>query len=202
MSKKYTLVIETVSKFGSISIFSAETEICRKNVDETRKQSVHLLIIISELLSQAKIGLSEIAEIIVFNGPGNFTGLRVGFSVAKGLAKGLGVPFSASPILEVLLNQNGFAGLRGAFILVGAGKVALQLSDQTAHKIVSLEEFNSILLSLEKIEFLTIKDSFEPVLPFLNISVHSRIKVASDNVTVLYNPLQTKIIKKNEIIYL
>lgn len=47
--------------------------------------------------------LAEVSRIGVGIGPGSFTGLRVGMSLAKGLAHGLGVPIVGLPSLEAWL---------------------------------------------------------------------------------------------------
>jgi tRNA threonylcarbamoyladenosine biosynthesis protein TsaB len=45
--------------------------------------------------------------IVVVNGPGSFTGVRVGVSAAKGLAQGAGIPVVAVSRLEVLSRKSG-----------------------------------------------------------------------------------------------
>ena len=47
---------------------------------------------IDKLLKKCKISLSDINEIKVNTGPGSFTGIRVGLSVANALAYSLGIP--------------------------------------------------------------------------------------------------------------
>lgn len=50
---------------------------------------------IEALLTGHKKQLSDIEGIVIFKGPGSFTGLRIGFSVANALADGLAVPIVA-----------------------------------------------------------------------------------------------------------
>ncbi len=50
-----------------------------------------------------KIG--DLDGIAVVNGPGSFTGLRIGLSVTKGLSYGLGIPVVAANALEVAAHQ-------------------------------------------------------------------------------------------------
>jgi len=47
---------------------------------------------LEEILANAKLTVREIDTVIVYKGPGSFTGLRIGVTVANGLAYSLGVP--------------------------------------------------------------------------------------------------------------
>lgn len=51
---------------------------------------------INELLSGQGMGLDTLSGIIAFQGPGSFTGLRIGLTVANALAAGLKVPVVAT----------------------------------------------------------------------------------------------------------
>lgn len=70
-----------------------------------RGHAERLLPMIEELLSEACIAYRDISRIAVTTGPGTFTGLRVGLSVARGLALSLGVPCTGLSGLEVLAAQ-------------------------------------------------------------------------------------------------
>lgn len=58
-----------------------------------------------EILSTANATTAEIAAIAIGAGPGSFTGLRVGYAFAQGLARGLDVPLWPVPSLEVVANN-------------------------------------------------------------------------------------------------
>lgn len=57
------------------------------------------------LLSDMQASQAEIAAIAIGAGPGSFTGLRVGFAFAHGLARGLDVPVWLVPSFEVLAHN-------------------------------------------------------------------------------------------------
>lgn len=57
-----------------------------------RGQAERLIVLLDEMLAEAEIGWPDIGRIGVGVGPGNFTGVRVSVSAARGLALGLGVP--------------------------------------------------------------------------------------------------------------
>ena len=64
----------------------------RFEADSREEKSQKLLPFIDELLKKQGIKLEDITEIEVNTGPGSFTGLRVGVSVANALGWVLGVP--------------------------------------------------------------------------------------------------------------
>lgn len=58
-----------------------------------------------QLLDVAAVQSAQIAAIALASGPGSFTGLRVGFAFAHGLARGLDVPLWPVPSFEVLADN-------------------------------------------------------------------------------------------------
>lgn len=58
----------------------------------TENQSNDLLVKIDELLKSQKLSLQNITAIVVNQGPGSFTGVRVGITVANTLAWSLDIP--------------------------------------------------------------------------------------------------------------
>jgi tRNA threonylcarbamoyladenosine biosynthesis protein TsaB len=64
--------------------------------------AVFLLPLIDEVLRAADCSLKTVDAVAVSTGPGSFTGLRVGLSVAKGIARATGTRLLAVPTLEAL----------------------------------------------------------------------------------------------------
>jgi tRNA threonylcarbamoyladenosine biosynthesis protein TsaB len=62
----------------------------RRHAD--RSLSDTILKSIDTVLVSQEMQLTDVSHIIVYQGPGSFTGLRIGISVANALAYGLGVP--------------------------------------------------------------------------------------------------------------
>ncbi|WP_171130848.1 MULTISPECIES: tRNA (adenosine(37)-N6)-threonylcarbamoyltransferase complex dimerization subunit type 1 TsaB [unclassified Ruegeria] len=58
----------------------------------TRGQAERLMPLLEELLTDSNCAWSDLDAIGVGTGPGNFTGIRISVSAARGLALGLGVP--------------------------------------------------------------------------------------------------------------
>jgi tRNA threonylcarbamoyl adenosine modification protein YeaZ len=84
-----------------------------------------LLPNLEHLLRQFELGPAEITGIIVARGPGSFNGLRVGISVAKGLAFSLGIPIVGISSLEAEAYQHAETGLPVCPIFsAGRGEIA------------------------------------------------------------------------------
>jgi tRNA threonylcarbamoyl adenosine modification protein YeaZ len=60
--------------------------------DMGRGQAEHLIPLLEGLLSQAAKSWADLSAIGVGTGPGNFTGIRISVSAARGLALGLDIP--------------------------------------------------------------------------------------------------------------
>lgn len=80
---------------GSISLFG-EVDLPGKTY------SAQLVPEVRGLLAAHGMGADDLDAIVVVNGPGSFTGIRVGVSSAKGYAEGLNLPIVAVSRLAVL----------------------------------------------------------------------------------------------------
>ncbi|MGK0337736.1 MAG: tRNA threonylcarbamoyladenosine biosynthesis protein TsaB [Candidatus Azotimanducaceae bacterium] len=86
-----TLAIDTSSRACVLGLRTAE----KTWSDETildRTHSKEILPRIDALLNSAQVAKSDIDLIVYGQGPGSFTGLRIGVGVVQGLAFGLGKP--------------------------------------------------------------------------------------------------------------
>ncbi len=71
-------------------LISLDGEIFKTNSKKEKSQK--LLPFIDEVLKKKKLTLKDLTEIKVDTGPGSFTGLKVGVSVAQALGFCLGIP--------------------------------------------------------------------------------------------------------------
>lgn len=69
---------------------------------ESRRAAQQLLPMTEKLLRAARINLSELAAIGVINGPGSFTGMRIGVGIAQGLAYAAQIPVITVSSLQAL----------------------------------------------------------------------------------------------------
>jgi len=70
--------------------------------DAGLRHSEMVMDVIDMLMGKAAIKTEELSGVVCMGGPGSFTGLRIGFAIAKGLALSLGIPFAAIPTLDCM----------------------------------------------------------------------------------------------------
>lgn len=86
------LTIRTDKPEAEIGLFEDSRQLAGKSWQAHRQLAETIHTEIRELLSSQKKALNDIQAVAVFKGPGSFTGLRIGISVANALADGLAVP--------------------------------------------------------------------------------------------------------------
>jgi tRNA threonylcarbamoyladenosine biosynthesis protein TsaB len=104
------LGIDTCGPKGSVALgrlAGRDLEILGQTELEGRSYSTTLVAAVGELLAQAGVALKDLGGIVVVNGPGSFTGVRVGLSAVKGLAEAAQIPVVAVSRLEVLSRKSG-----------------------------------------------------------------------------------------------
>ena len=106
------LAIDTSAIVGSVALTEDETLIGQYTINNGNTHSETLLPMVESLLSLSGIGADEIGLFAVSNGPGSFTGVRIGVASIKGLAFGSGKPCVGVSTLEALAyNLIGFEGI-------------------------------------------------------------------------------------------
>jgi len=88
----YILNIDTSLETASVSIAENAMIIAAAKNDIQKEHAGFLHIAIKEISAQASFDLKNIDAIAVTNGPGSYTGLRVGMASAKGLCYALNKP--------------------------------------------------------------------------------------------------------------
>lgn len=104
-AEKLVLGIDTCGPSGSVALAwlrGPAVELLGQTELAGRSYSATLVTSVAELLSRAGMSLSLLHAIVVVNGPGSFTGVRVGLSAVKGLAEPGETPVVAVSRLAVL----------------------------------------------------------------------------------------------------
>ena len=96
------LCIETGTDICSVGIVDNGKLISLRESDSGRDHAKKVAVFVDELLSENNIDPQQIDAVAVGEGPGSYTGLRIGVSFAKGLCYGLGKPLIAVSSLAAL----------------------------------------------------------------------------------------------------
>lgn len=117
------LLIDTCGAEGSVAL--ADTALAQPVVAEVRmpgrQASERLVAAVRGAMAESGWRLLDLAAIAVVTGPGSFTGVRVGLSVAKGLGEAVGVPLIAVTRLATLAAAGASKGAVCALLDAGRG---------------------------------------------------------------------------------
>jgi tRNA threonylcarbamoyladenosine biosynthesis protein TsaB len=99
-AKKPILAIETSGVTCGVCIYRNDKEYLNTLLVKDRSHAAKLASLIESSLKSFGITLSDVGGVAVSNGPGSFTGLRVGLSTAKGICSGAQIPLILVPTAE------------------------------------------------------------------------------------------------------
>jgi tRNA threonylcarbamoyladenosine biosynthesis protein TsaB len=102
---KPILAIETSEKICGAAIYFSKDKYFQFSINFKNIHSEKLFQVIDSLCVSAGVKITDFEYIAVSNGPGSFTGLRIGLSAVKGLAIGAGLPILPVPTFEALALQ-------------------------------------------------------------------------------------------------
>ena len=96
------LAIESASTVCGTALFLNSKLVEIDEITQPRIHGERLPVIVNRILSNHSMEVSELNAIAVSAGPGSYTGLRIGMSLAKGLAAAMDIPIISVPTLEVM----------------------------------------------------------------------------------------------------
>jgi tRNA threonylcarbamoyladenosine biosynthesis protein TsaB len=92
------LAIDTATDVASVGI-RAGAQIIARSIRGARQHAAQIVPLVQEVLALAQLSLGQIGGVIVGDGPGSFTGLRIGWAAAKGLIQERQLPLITIPSL-------------------------------------------------------------------------------------------------------
>ena len=157
------LAFETSAKAASVALFDGEKLLAEQYQNTGLTHSQTLLVMAQELLRQCDLTPGDVEAVAVANGPGSFTGVRIGVAAAKGFAWGAEIPIYGVSTLEAMARGLGVfdgyicctmdarrAQVYNALFYVNQGV----LSRVTPDRAIALEDLKKELKNLEKPIFL------------------------------------------------
>ena len=94
--------IDTTSSYLYTGIIKDNKLISERKKDLGKNLSVYTTLEVSNMFNEVNIKPDEIDKIIVVNGPGSFTGIRIGVTLAKIMAWSLNIPITTITSLEAM----------------------------------------------------------------------------------------------------
>jgi tRNA threonylcarbamoyladenosine biosynthesis protein TsaB len=98
------LYIETSTEVCSVAVSSGDNVICSRVLREPKSHARVIAPMVDEIMRELSVDMSNFDAVVVSEGPGSYTGLRVGVSLAKGLCFGSGKPLISVSSLDLLFN--------------------------------------------------------------------------------------------------
>lgn len=80
------LAIDTATDSGSVAL-GAPDDVRMEILLGGRRHAAHLVPAIHQLLAATGVGFADLSGVVVADGPGSFTGLRIGFATAQGVLR-------------------------------------------------------------------------------------------------------------------
>src|SRR3989442_11764573 len=110
------LALDTATEIASVAAGRPPTAQSGAHMQGTRRHAAEIIRLVDFALSRLNIRPADLEGVVVGDGPGSFTGLRIGWAAAKGLAHEAGLELRCIPSL--------MAAAAGAALKLGAEPVA------------------------------------------------------------------------------
>ena len=211
------LALSTSSNVCSVALL--EDNICIKelNICNERTHSEKLMPLIEDLFNVTGFSLSDISLICCDNGPGSFTGIRIGVATAKALAEAKNIPVLACSSLEALAynvpNSDYICSIidarnnqvYAAIFDKNYNKISDYFADDINNLIAIFEKYNGISFVGDGVNLLTINSSIDNYIHSKNVGIcgYNKYKQGlatnADNLSVLYlRPSQAERLKEQK----
>ena len=105
----YSLLIDTHNKKVTLVLYKNGKIINIINEESNYKHSQITIPSLDKLLKKSNLSTKDLNELIVVNGPGSFTGVRIAVTIAKTLAYCLNIPIKTIDALKILCISNNSA---------------------------------------------------------------------------------------------
>ena len=107
-----TLYLDTTSSFLYAGIVKDDSLIAERKEHLGKDLSVYTLDKVSKMIEEASLAPKDIDKIIVVNGPGSFTGIRIGVTIAKTFAWARGTKITTISSLDAMAVSSHFPGYK------------------------------------------------------------------------------------------
>lgn len=142
------LAIDTTNNVLGIAIVDEESVIGEYITNLKKNHSVRAMPAIERLLHDCDLTPKDLDKVIVATGPGSYTGVRIGVSIAKTMAWALQIPIVGISSLEILAaNGHFFDGLISPIFDARRGQVYTGLYEFSKGELMTIENDQNLLLT-------------------------------------------------------
>ena len=187
------LAFETTAKAGSVALLEDNRLLAESYQNTGLTHSQTLMVMAEDMLKAAGKSMADVTAVAVAEGPGSFTGVRIGVAAAKGLAWGAELPcYGVSTLESMALTLGGYQGyicpvmdarrsqVYNALFYVDSGVMervsedrAIALSDLT-EELKSLKEPIFLVGDGSNLTYNTLKDSIPSLVLPPEHRIHQR----------------------------
>lgn len=96
------LAIDTLSATCTVAVLDGDASLYMRRGSGQRRHAREVLSLVDAVLGDSGLPLTALSAVAVINGPGSFTGLRIGTTAAQGLAFSAGLPVLPVSSLDLL----------------------------------------------------------------------------------------------------
>ena len=134
------LSIETSTSICSVALHERGALLALAEIKEPGGHAEKLLQLVDEVFEKAGLSFADLDAVAVSQGPGSYTGLRIGVSTAKGIAYGLDIPLIGINTMQAMAASQAVA--RGEYVVAVLDARRKEVYTQTFGD--TLEEITSI----------------------------------------------------------
>lgn len=100
------LYIDTCTKYMCVGLSKGDTLVYKKQYEAFKRQSEVAALEIDKCLKECHVLPNELTKIVVTNGPGSYTGIRIGLTLAKVMSKVLNIKLVCLSSLQAICGIN------------------------------------------------------------------------------------------------
>lgn len=129
------LAIDTATRYLNLALFDGQDLIAEQGWRTANQHNRLLAPAIEQVLAICEIPMDDLTAIAVTTGPGSYTGLRIGISLAKGLASVRQLPLIGISTLDMLALGQSFQNTRyGLLTILQAGRGRISVGEYQVKK--------------------------------------------------------------------
>lgn len=154
------LSIDTSNYVLGIGLLDGETVLGEYISNIKKNHSVRVMPAIQTLMEECNIKPGDLSKIVVAEGPGSYTGVRIGVTIAKTMAWTLKIPLSGVSSLEVAASSAGryFDGYVSPFFDARRGQIYTGLY-RFENQILQVVKNDQLVMSVDWVKTLNEMDS-------------------------------------------